>query len=134
MRVTRAVHRPFTLGRGIESLWLHNFVATKDRVGGNPTVKYAGRLAAVAVVGALSLAACGTDNNSGADATASAGAGPPLGRGEPWIMDTYSVNTGYSVPGVVPGNPLTLGGSLGRTGSTSRGVQIAAMCALGRSP
>ncbi|MFI7151191.1 Glu/Leu/Phe/Val dehydrogenase [Nonomuraea sp. NPDC050022] len=51
-----------------------------------------------------------------------------------WIMDTYSVNTGYSVPGVVTGKPLTLGGSLGRTGSTARGVQIAAMCALGRSP
>jgi glutamate dehydrogenase (NAD(P)+) len=51
-----------------------------------------------------------------------------------WIMDTYSVNTGYSVPGVVTGKPTTLGGSLGRTGSTSRGVQIAALAALGRSP
>lgn len=51
-----------------------------------------------------------------------------------WIMDTYSVNAGYSVPGVVTGKPMTLGGSLGRTGSTSRGVQIAALAALGRSP
>jgi glutamate dehydrogenase (NAD(P)+) len=51
-----------------------------------------------------------------------------------WIMDTYSVNTGYSVPGVVTGKPMTLGGSFGRTGATSRGVQIAALAALGRSP
>jgi glutamate dehydrogenase (NAD(P)+) len=51
-----------------------------------------------------------------------------------WIMDTYSVNTGYSVPGVVTGKPMTLGGSLGRTGSTARGVQIATLAALGRSP
>ncbi|MEU0567579.1 Glu/Leu/Phe/Val dehydrogenase [Nonomuraea sp. NPDC005983] len=51
-----------------------------------------------------------------------------------WIMDTYSVNTGYSVPGVVTGKPMTLGGSLGRAGATSRGVQIAALAALGHSP
>lgn len=51
-----------------------------------------------------------------------------------WIMDTYSVNAGYSVPGVVTGKPMTLGGSLGRNGATSRGVQIAALSALGRSP
>ncbi|MER7499695.1 Glu/Leu/Phe/Val dehydrogenase [Nonomuraea pusilla] len=51
-----------------------------------------------------------------------------------WIMDTYSVNAGYSVPGVVTGKPMTLGGSLGRKGATSRGVQIAALAALGRSP
>ncbi|MFI7613918.1 Glu/Leu/Phe/Val dehydrogenase [Nonomuraea terrae] len=51
-----------------------------------------------------------------------------------WIMDTYSVSAGYSVPGVVTGKPTTLGGSLGRTGATSRGVQIAALAALGRSP
>ncbi|GAA2215856.1 phosphate ABC transporter substrate-binding protein PstS [Nonomuraea monospora] len=40
-------------------------------------MKYAGRLAAVAVVGALSLAACGTDNNTGAGSTSSAGASAP---------------------------------------------------------
>ncbi|SEF70830.1 glutamate dehydrogenase (NAD(P)+) [Nonomuraea solani] len=51
-----------------------------------------------------------------------------------WIMDTYSVSAGYSVPGVVTGKPATLGGSLGRSGATSRGVQIAALAALGRSP
>ncbi|TMR20871.1 Glu/Leu/Phe/Val dehydrogenase [Nonomuraea turkmeniaca] len=51
-----------------------------------------------------------------------------------WIMDTYSVSAGYSVPGVVTGKPMTLGGSLGRSGATSRGVQIATLAALGRSP
>ncbi|MFG1943713.1 Glu/Leu/Phe/Val dehydrogenase [Nonomuraea sp. NPDC048826] len=51
-----------------------------------------------------------------------------------WIMDTYSVNAGYAVPGVVTGKPMPLGGSLGRAGATSRGVQITALCALGRSP
>ena len=51
-----------------------------------------------------------------------------------WIMDTYSANAGYSVPGVVTGKPTTLGGSLGRAGATSRGVRIAALAALGRSP
>ncbi|RBQ19944.1 glutamate dehydrogenase [Spongiactinospora rosea] len=48
-----------------------------------------------------------------------------------WIMDTYSVNAGYSVPGVVTGKPTILGGSLGRAGATARGVQIATMAALG---
>ncbi len=43
-------------------------------MGEEPIVKYAGRLAAVAVVGALSLAACGTDNNSPAGSTSSAAA------------------------------------------------------------
>ncbi|MGI5159972.1 Glu/Leu/Phe/Val family dehydrogenase [Microbispora sp. CA-102843] len=51
-----------------------------------------------------------------------------------WIMDTYSANAGYSVPGVVTGKPTALGGSLGRAGATSRGVQIAALQALTRSP
>ncbi|MFP5297399.1 MAG: Glu/Leu/Phe/Val family dehydrogenase [Actinomycetota bacterium] len=39
-----------------------------------------------------------------------------------WIMDTYSMNTGFSVPGVVTGKPVAIGGSRGRAGSTSRGV------------
>lgn len=47
-----------------------------------------------------------------------------------WMMDTYSVNAGYSVPGVVTGKPLTLGGSVGRAGATSRGVAIATLAAL----
>ncbi|MEV0167209.1 phosphate transport system substrate-binding protein [Nonomuraea fuscirosea] len=43
-------------------------------------MKYAGRLAAVAVVGALSLAACGTDNNAGAAGTSSASAPAAAGN------------------------------------------------------
>ncbi|MGH2748786.1 MAG: Glu/Leu/Phe/Val family dehydrogenase, partial [Actinomycetota bacterium] len=39
-----------------------------------------------------------------------------------WIMDTYSQNQGYSVPGVVTGKPVSIGGSRGRAGATSRGV------------
>jgi len=39
-----------------------------------------------------------------------------------WIFDTYSMNKGHSVLGVVTGKPLTIGGSLGREEATSRGV------------
>ncbi len=39
-----------------------------------------------------------------------------------WIMDTYSMGKGYSVPGVVTGKPISLGGSEGREEATSRGV------------
>jgi len=39
-----------------------------------------------------------------------------------WIMDTYSMTKGYSVPGVVTGKPVSLGGSLGRNEATGRGV------------
>ncbi|MCC6945304.1 MAG: Glu/Leu/Phe/Val dehydrogenase [Thermomicrobiales bacterium] len=39
-----------------------------------------------------------------------------------WIMDTYSMNVGHSVPGVVTGKPLALGGSPGRNEATGRGV------------
>ena len=39
-----------------------------------------------------------------------------------WIMDTYSMNSGFSVPGVVTGKPVAIGGSKGRSGATSRGV------------
>src|SRR5204862_7819609 len=38
-----------------------------------------------------------------------------------WIFDTYSMNMGHSVLGVVTGKPLTLGGSLGREEATARG-------------
>ncbi len=38
-----------------------------------------------------------------------------------WIMDTYSMHKGYSVPGVVTGKPLSVGGSLGRPEATGRG-------------
>jgi len=38
-----------------------------------------------------------------------------------WIMDTYSIDKGYAVPGVVTGKPIELGGSLGREYATSLG-------------
>jgi glutamate dehydrogenase/leucine dehydrogenase len=38
-----------------------------------------------------------------------------------WIMDTYSMTVGYSVPGVVTGKPVSLGGSEGRNEATARG-------------
>ena len=41
-----------------------------------------------------------------------------------WIMDTYSMLNGYSIPGVVTGKPLDIGGSLGRPEATGRGVMI----------
>ena len=47
-----------------------------------------------------------------------------------WIMDTYSVNSGYTVTGVVTGKPLSIGGSAGRGGATSRGVMYATFSAL----
>ncbi|MEX2314860.1 MAG: Glu/Leu/Phe/Val dehydrogenase [Thermomicrobiales bacterium] len=39
-----------------------------------------------------------------------------------WIMDTYSMHHGYSIPGVVTGKPLILGGSEGRSEATGRGT------------
>jgi glutamate dehydrogenase (NAD(P)+) len=39
-----------------------------------------------------------------------------------WIVDTYSQIKGYSVPGVVTGKPIEIGGSLGRVEATGRGV------------
>lgn len=41
-----------------------------------------------------------------------------------WIMDTYSMHKGYSVPAVVTGKPIGIGGSLGRRDATGRGVAI----------
>lgn len=41
-----------------------------------------------------------------------------------WIMDTYSMIKGYTELGVVTGKPLEVGGSLGRTEATGRGVYI----------
>ncbi|MBM3699432.1 MAG: Glu/Leu/Phe/Val dehydrogenase [Actinobacteria bacterium] len=38
-----------------------------------------------------------------------------------WILDTYSMDKGHSVPGVVTGKPISLGGSQGREDATSRG-------------
>ncbi|HYD46708.1 MAG TPA: Glu/Leu/Phe/Val dehydrogenase [Terriglobales bacterium] len=51
--------------------------------------------------------------------------GPDLGTNEQvmaWMMDTYSQQKGYAVPGVVTGKPLELGGSYGRREATGRGV------------
>ncbi|CAN5765332.1 Glu/Leu/Phe/Val dehydrogenase [soil metagenome] len=42
-----------------------------------------------------------------------------------WVMDTYSMNVGYSAPGVVTGKPLALGGSEGRLEATGRGCVYA---------
>jgi len=39
-----------------------------------------------------------------------------------WIMDTYSMHVGYTVPGVVTGKPISLGGSEGRNEATARGA------------
>jgi glutamate dehydrogenase (NAD(P)+) len=39
-----------------------------------------------------------------------------------WIMDTYSMHAGHSVPSVVTGKPLSVGGSEGRADATGRGV------------
>ena len=50
---------------------------------------------------------------------------PDVGTNEQtmaWIMDTYSVHEGSSVPGIVTGKPVGLGGSLGRREATGRGV------------
>ena len=50
---------------------------------------------------------------------------PDMGTNEQtmaWMMDTYSIHNGFSIPGVVTGKPVNLGGSLGRRESTGRGV------------
>jgi glutamate dehydrogenase (NAD(P)+) len=48
-----------------------------------------------------------------------------------WIMDTYSQQVGFAVPGVVTGKPLSIGGSLGREEATGRGVVSVTLEALG---
>jgi len=47
-----------------------------------------------------------------------------------WIMDTYSQQVGYAVPGVVTGKPVSIGGSLGREEATGRGVVYVTLEAL----
>jgi glutamate dehydrogenase/leucine dehydrogenase len=47
-----------------------------------------------------------------------------------WIMDTYSVDKGYAVPGVVTGKPIEIGGSYGRNEATGRGVYFCILNAL----
>src|SRR5918912_4320883 len=39
-----------------------------------------------------------------------------------WFMDTYSMHAGHTVPGVVTGKPISLGGSEGRNEATARGT------------
>lgn len=58
---------------------------------------------------------------------------PDVGTNEQtmaWMMDTYSVQAGYTTLGVTTGKPLSLGGSLGRVTATSRGVVDVALAAL----
>ncbi|HVO77477.1 MAG TPA: Glu/Leu/Phe/Val dehydrogenase [Methanomassiliicoccales archaeon] len=43
-----------------------------------------------------------------------------------WMMDTYSMSVGHSVPGIVTGKPIEIGGSKGREEATSRGVMYVA--------
>ena len=50
---------------------------------------------------------------------------PDVGTNEQtmaWMMDTYSMHMGHTVPGIVTGKPVGLGGSLGRRDATGRGV------------
>jgi glutamate dehydrogenase (NAD(P)+) len=49
-----------------------------------------------------------------------------------WIFDTYSMNKGHSVLGVVTGKPLAIGGSLGRIEATPRGALYCLQEALGK--
>ena len=58
---------------------------------------------------------------------------PDIGTNEQtmaWVMDTYSVNKGYTIPAVTTGKPLAMGGSLGRATATSRGVVHATRAVL----
>jgi glutamate dehydrogenase (NAD(P)+) len=53
---------------------------------------------------------------------------PDMATGEremAWFMDTYSVQVGHSVPGIVTGKPIALGGTVGRRDATGLGVVIA---------
>ncbi len=47
-----------------------------------------------------------------------------------WFMDTYSQVKGYSIPGVVTGKPIVIGGSLGRRDSTGKGVAFCIQFAM----
>lgn len=58
---------------------------------------------------------------------------PDVGTNEQvmaWIFDTYSMNMGHSVLGVVTGKPLAVGGSVGRTEATARGALYCIRTAL----
>ncbi|MFN8474009.1 MAG: Glu/Leu/Phe/Val dehydrogenase [Anaerolineae bacterium] len=47
-----------------------------------------------------------------------------------WIMDTFSMHRGYTAPAVVTGKPIEVGGSVGRSEATGRGVMYTALEAL----
>jgi len=49
-----------------------------------------------------------------------------------WVLDTYSMHTRRTEPSVVTGKPISLGGSLGRTEATGRGILISAREAMQR--
>jgi len=58
---------------------------------------------------------------------------PDMGTGPremAWLMDEYSKAHGMTIPSVVTGKPLVLGGSLGRTEATGRGVMVSALAAM----
>ncbi|AWW31081.1 Glu/Leu/Phe/Val dehydrogenase [Echinicola strongylocentroti] len=58
---------------------------------------------------------------------------PDMGTGPKemaWLMDEYSKAKGTTVNAVVTGKPLVLGGSLGRTEATGRGVMVSALAAM----
>jgi len=58
---------------------------------------------------------------------------PDIGTDErtmAWMMDTFSVNQGYTRLGVVTGKPVSLGGTHGRATATSRGVSHIALAAM----
>ena len=58
---------------------------------------------------------------------------PDMGTGPremAWMMDAYSRTQGMTVNSVVTGKPLVLGGSLGRTEATGRGVMVSALAAM----
>ena len=47
-----------------------------------------------------------------------------------WMMDTFSMHKGFSIPAVITGKPLAIGGSEGRLEATARGVQFVAIEAM----
>jgi glutamate dehydrogenase (NAD(P)+) len=58
---------------------------------------------------------------------------PDMGTGPremAWLMDEFSKAHGMTIPAVVTGKPLVLGGSLGRTEATGRGVMVSALTAM----
>jgi len=58
---------------------------------------------------------------------------PDVGTNEQimaWIMDTYSQQVGYAVPGIVTGKPISIGGSLGRDEATGRGLFVTILEAM----